>query len=269
MSRIAPRLTALKNSGRKALVPYIMAGDPHLDVTVHAMHALVRGGADIIELGLPFSDPFADGPTIQLAGERALRAGTHTQAVLDKIAEFRTQDNDTPIVLMGYLNPIEKFGYTAFCEAAAMAGVDGLLLVDMPPEEKELVAADVERLGLDTIFLAAPTTQDQRLEAIGQATSGYLYYVSLKGITGSGALDTAEVAARVNHLRTLTEVPIVVGFGIKTPEQAKAIAAVADGVIVGSVLVESMAKNAENPDNIPGTLEALMRDLRNSMDTLA
>lgn len=266
MSRISTRLTELQAQGRKALIPYVMSGDPNLDVTVPLMHEMVRSGADVIELGMPFSDPFADGPTIQLAGERALSAGTNIAGVLKCVAEFRESDDQTPVVLMGYLNPIEKMGYEAFCQAAASAGVDGLLLVDMPPEERSVVAEYCDSLGLDTVFLAAPTTVDERLEAIAKQTQGYLYYVSLKGITGSGALDVTEVAARVNHIRTLSDVPVMVGFGIKTGDQARAIGAAADGVIVGSVLVQAMADHAETPEKIPAAVGKILADIRTRMD---
>lgn len=266
MSRIESRLQALKSQGRKALIPYVMCGDPTLDVAVPLMQAMVAAGADVIELGMPFSDPFADGPTIQLAGERALRAGTNVTGVLEQVAKFRQSDNDTPIVLMGYLNPIEKLGYEHFCHAAHQAGVDGLLLVDMPPEERSVVAEYCDQLGLDTVFLAAPTTVDERLESIAKATQGYLYYVSLKGITGSGSLDLGEVEQRVNHIRTLTDVPIMVGFGVKTGDQARAIGAAADGVIVGSVLVQAMADNEQTPENIPTAVGDLLSAIRTRMD---
>ena len=267
MSRIKGCLDALKSEGKKALIPYVMAGDPGPATTVALMHAMVGAGANIIELGMPFSDPFADGPTIQLAGERSLAAGTNVRVVLDVVREFRESDDSTPVVLMGYLNPIERMGYPEFCESAAQAGVDGLLLVDMPPEERDLVAEYCDRLGLDTVFLAAPTTVDDRLASIAQSTQGYLYYVSLKGITGSGALDTAEVATRVDHLRTLTEVPIMVGFGIKTGEQAKAIGECADGVIIGSRLVSTMESLADTPEQIPGAIAEIIAEIRQSMDS--
>lgn len=266
MSRIDSRLQALKSQGRKALIPYVMCGDPILSVTVPLMHSMVAAGADVIELGMPFSDPFADGPTIQLAGERALRAGTNVPAVLQQVAEFRKSDDETPVVLMGYLNPIEKMGYERFCHQAHEAGVDGLLLVDMPPEERSVVAQYCDALGLDTVFLAAPTTVDERLESIAAATQGYLYYVSLKGITGSGSLDLSEVEQRVNHIRSLTDVPIMVGFGVKTGEQARAIGSVADGVIVGSVLVQAMADNEATPENIPQAVGELLAAIRTRMD---
>ncbi|MGB0965306.1 MAG: tryptophan synthase subunit alpha [Litorivicinus sp.] len=266
MSRIATRLQALKAEGRKALIPYVMCGDPTLEITVPLMHEMVASGADVIELGMPFSDPFADGETIQLAGERALKAGTNVRAVLQQVARFRADDSDTPVVLMGYLNPIEKMGYESFCREAAEAGVDGLLLVDMPPEERSVVAEYCDALGLDTVFLAAPTTVDERLESIARATQGYLYYVSLKGITGSGALNLEEVSDRVNHIRTLTDVPVMVGFGIKTGDQARSIGAAADGVIVGSVLVQAMADNAQTPEKIPQAVGSLLAAIRTRMD---
>ena len=265
MSRIQPKLEALKSQGRKALIPYVMCGDPTLSITVPLMHEMVKGrGRD--RAGNAIFRPFADGPTIQLAGERSLAAGTNVTAVLKCVAEFRQDDNDTPIVLMGYLNPIEKMGYETFGEQAAAAGVDGLLLVDMPPEEHELVAEYCDRLNMDTVFLAAPTTIDDRLSAIAKATQGYLYYVSLKGITGSGALDLSEVESRVNHIRTMTDVPIMVGFGVKTGDQARAIAATADGVIVGSVLVQAMADNEQTPENIPNAVGSLLSAIRTRMD---
>lgn len=266
MSRISGCLSALRADGRKALIPYVMGGDPTPAVTVELLHSMVRAGANVIELGMPFSDPFADGPTIQLAGERALRAGTNVTTILNIVAEFRKDDDATPIVLMGYLNPVERMGYPLFCQAAHDAGVDGLLLVDMPPEERELVAEHCDRLGLDTVFLAAPTTVDERLASIAQSTQGYLYYVSLKGITGSGALNVDEVAERVAHIRTLTDVPVIVGFGIKTGEQARAISDCSDGVIIGSRLVSTMQSLADTPEQIPGAIGAIIAEIRYAMD---
>ncbi len=269
MSRISGCLSTLRASGKKALIPYVMGGDPNPLVTVELLHAMVAAGANVIELGMPFSDPFADGPTIQLAGERALKAATNIQSILGIVADFRKTDDATPIVLMGYLNPVERMGYPVFCEAAHAAGVDGLLLVDMPPEERHLVAEHCDRLGMDTVFLAAPTTVDARLESIASSTQGYLYYVSLKGITGSGALNVDEVADRVAHIRSLTDVPVIVGFGIKTGEQARAIGQCADGVIIGSRLVATMEALADKPDEIPSAIGAIIAEIRHAMDTPA
>lgn len=266
MSRIAERFAHLKATGRKALIPYITAGDPTPFVTVDAMHALVKGGADIIELGVPFSDPMADGPTITKAHERALRHNTSLTDVLAMVREFRTRDAATPVVLMGYLNPVEAMGYARFAELAADAGVDGVLTVDLPPEEAGGLTPELRARGLDPIYLLAPTTTPARIKLITDAASGYVYYVSLKGVTGASTLDVGAVAERVASIRSVSHLPIGVGFGIKDAASAAAVAAHADGVVVGSVLVEAIARLQEDTSAIPGALAAILSDMRAAMD---
>ncbi len=266
MSRIKSCLQQLQAEGRKALIPYVTAGDPQPGVTVKLMHALVDAGADIIELGVPFSDPMADGPVIQLACERALKHGTSLTDVLAMVAEFREQDPNTPVVLMGYLNPIEAMGYGAFLSQAKQSGVDGVLTVDLPPEEAQSFCTDLRASELDAIFLLAPTTSDERMKQICQISSGYVYYVSLKGVTGSASLDVDAVAERVEEIRRITDLPVGVGFGIRDPESAAAVSRVADGAIVGSVLVNQIAELADQPDSIPQRVAAIVRDMRQAMD---
>lgn len=269
MSRIEGVLKALKGQGRKALIPYITAGDPHPDATVELMHTLVNAGADIIELGVPFSDPMADGPVIQLACERALRYGTSLRQVLDMVHTFRSQDDTTPVVLMGYLNPIEAMGYEAFADAAADAGVDGVLTVDLPPEEAEDVAPLFAKRGLDPIFLLAPTTTDERIRAISEHSSGYVYYVSIKGVTGAATIDVDEVARKVAHIHELTALPVGVGFGIRDAATAAAIGRVSDGVIVGSVLVDTIARHQADRVELKRALTNLLNPMREALDSLA
>ena len=241
MNRIERCFENLKQDNRAALIPYLTAGDPSAQDTLALLHALVDAGADIIELGVPFSDPMADGPTIQLACERALQAGMSLRGALDLVREFRTSNQHTPVVLMGYLNPVEAMGPQAFAEAAQAAGVDGVLSVDLAVEEADSLAPALRDAGLAPVFLVAPTTCDERVEKMGEQGQGYLYYVSLKGVTGSQQLDVEQVTARVDQLKSLTGLPIAVGFGIRTPENAAAVAKVADAVIVGSALVDIIA----------------------------
>lgn len=266
MSRIQARFSALQAAGRKALIPYITAGDPAPAVTLPLMRDLVAAGADIIELGIPFSDPMADGPVIQLAMERALAHEVSLRQVLEMVAEFRQRDNDTPVVLMGYLNPVERMGYDEFAREAAEAGVDGVLTVDLPPEEAADVVPLFKARGLDTIFLLAPTTTAERARSICQQASGYVYYVSLKGVTGSSALDVTDVASKLDMLRTVTDLPIGVGFGIRDGATAAAVGEVADGVVVGSVLVNQIAANADNPDAARKAISAIIAEMRGAMD---
>ncbi len=230
------------------------------------MHALVEGGADIIELGVPFSDPMADGPVIQLASERALAQGTSLSAVIAMVAEFRRDNDKTPVVLMGYLNPLEAMGCHEFARLAGAAGVDGVLLVDLPPEEALDIRSILIRGNIDLIFLIAPNTSDLRIETICEAASGYLYYVSLKGVTGSKLIDIDAVAGKLALIRQKTELPVAVGFGIKDPPTAASIAGVSDAVIVGSVLVEQIARLHDKPENIGGVITALLRAMRIEMD---
>ena len=245
MSRIEATLVNLKSTSRKAIIPYIVAGDPEPGATVALMHALVDAGADIIELGVPFSDPMAEGPVIQLAHERALAHHVSLTHVLQMVAVFRETNQQTPLVLMGYANPIEAMGYVAFAQQAAKAGVDGVLTVDMPPEEIGELGSLLSEQDIDSILLISPTTSPDRIEKICAKASGYIYYVSLKGVTGAGNLNVSEVAAQVDLIRQCTALPICVGFGIKDAASAKSLARIADGVVVGSVLVSNIAAAAE------------------------
>lgn len=244
MSRIAKCFDALKAQQRPALIPYLTAGDPDPSWTVALMHQLVSAGADIIELGVPFSDPMADGPTIQQACERALKAGTYLGQVIELVAQFRADDQVTPVVLMGYLNPVEAMGVDTFIHRSVAAGIDGVLTVDLAVEEQDSLAPQLIAAGIDPIFLLSPTTSDARVQAMDEAGRGYLYYVSLKGVTGSSSLDPAAVAQRLSQLRQLTQLPIAVGFGIRSPDDAAAVAQCADGVVVGSALVELVGANS-------------------------
>jgi tryptophan synthase alpha chain len=266
MSRIANRFSELRAEGRTALIPYVTAGDPEPGITVALMHAMVQAGADIIELGVPFSDPMADGPVIQHAAERALRFHVSLRQVLDMVREFRQSDDHTPVVLMGYLNPVEVMGYEAFATAAAEAGVDGVLTVDMPPEEAEEFLAMLRPRGVDAIFLLAPTTDPERMARVCEAAGGFVYYVSVKGVTGAAHLDTADVAARLEEVRKHTALPIGVGFGIRDPESAARLATVADAVIVGSALVSRIGALDGEAERVPETAAAFLNELRRAMD---
>ena len=270
MSRIQPTLAALQAQGRKALIPYITTGDPFADATPEVMHALVAGGADIIELGVPFSDPMADGPVIQQAGERALARGIGLTQVLDAVRAFRTTDDRTPVVLMGYANPIERWdgrhGEGSFVAAAAAAGVDGLLVVDYPPQECEAFAARMKAAGLDPIFLLAPTSTEQRMQEVGRIASGYVYHVSLRGVTGAGHLDTEAVAQMLPRIRQHVKVPVGVGFGIRDAASAKAVARVADAVVIGSRLVQIL--QPQSRENVAAAAKAFMAEIRQALDEL-
>jgi len=269
MNRIDQRFAELKSQGRRALIPYITAGDPAPRYTVGFMHALVEAGADVIELGVPFSDPMADGPVIQKACERALKHGVRLSHLFEMVREFRQTDAATPVVLMGYLNPMERIGLSTFAEQAAAAGVDGVLAVDMPPEEAEELGPLLESHGLASIFLVAPTTSDERAATICAHGEGYLYYVSLKGVTGSATLDAADVADHLAPLRRITDLPLCVGFGIRDGASAAEVGKVADGVIVGSALVSRIAANAETPEAIPAELKAVLGEMRQALDALS
>lgn len=266
MSRINQVFLSLEEQGKKALIPYITAGDPQPSVTVSMMHTLVDAGADIIELGVPFSDPMADGPTIQLACERALEHGTSLRDVLAMVSEFRQQDQITPVVLMGYLNPVEAMGYETFVNAAVEAGVDGVLMVDLPPEEAADVAELFQNANLDMIYLIAPTTTDQRIQSIGQSGSGYVYYVSLKGVTGSSALDIDDVERNLQRIRKHVSIPVGVGFGIQNGETAAAVGQISDGVIVGSAIVNRIADNASEPEVAKALVAEVVTSMRTAMD---
>lgn len=238
--RIAAVFARTSSAGRAALIPYIAAGDPSPAATVPLMHALVAAGADIIELGIPFSDPMADGPVIQRATERALAQGMSLRKVLEVVAQFRQQDADTPVVFMGYANPIERMGQAAFAQAAQSVGVDGVLVVDYPPEEVADFAELLGRHGIAPIFLLAPTTTEARIEAVARVARGYAYYVSLKGVTGAGHIDTEDVALRLSAIRRHVRIPVGVGFGIRDAASAQRVARVADAVVIGSKLIETM-----------------------------
>lgn len=266
MSRIAKCFAVLKEQGRTALIPYITAGDPQPDVTVPLLHALVEAGADLLEIGVPFSDPMADGPVIQAACERALKHKTGLHHVLDMVTAFRQQDQETPVILMGYLNPVEVMGYTEFAVAAHSAGVDGVLTVDLPPEEAADLVATLKERQLDSIFLAAPTSDDQRIKKMASLGGGFLYYVSFKGVTGANQLDTAAVADKLRQIRKCTSMPLGVGFGIRDAESAARVAEVADAVVVGSVLVSRVAELAEKPEEIPAQVAAIVAAMRQMMD---
>ncbi|MBK8183748.1 MAG: tryptophan synthase subunit alpha [Candidatus Competibacteraceae bacterium] len=266
MNRITRCFKALHLTGRRALIPYITAGDPRPELTVPMMHALVKAGADIIELGVPFSDPMADGPVIQKACERALAHGMSLRGVLELVREFRRADSETPVVLMGYLNPIERMGHDAFVANSRDAGVDGVLTVDLPPEEATELAIALDSAGIAPIFLLAPTSSEERIQWIAQMARGYLYYVSLKGVTGSAALNVSEVAAKLATIRAHSDLPLGVGFGIKDPPTAAAIAEVADAVVVGSALVAKMGELADDPERMRREVTALLTAMRQAMD---
>jgi len=262
--RIAGVLAALRRAGRCGLIPYIAAGDPDPALTVPLMHGLVAAGADLIELGVPFSDPMADGPVIQRAAERAIRHGVGLRRTLELVAEFRATDRATPVVLMGYANPIERMGQAQFAAAAQQAGVDGILVVDYPPEECERFAATLRAAGIDPIFMLAPTSTEDRIRRVAELASGYVYYVSLTGITGAGNLDTAEVATHMPAIRARVALPIAVGFGIKDAASALAIARFADAVVIGSRLVQEIESTPR--DRAVAAAGALIADIRSALD---
>jgi len=264
MSRIQSTFQRLGAEGRKALIPFITAGDPDATLTVPLMRALVAAGADVIELGVPFSDPMADGPTIQRASERALAKGMRMKRVLELVAEFRQQDMVTPVVLMGYANPIEAMGLSAFAAAAAKAGVDGVLVVDYPPEEAEAFSAAMRAESLDPIFLLAPTSTEARIAQVGKIASGYVYYVSLKGVTGSGNLDVEDVSRRIPLIRQQVGLPVGVGFGIRDAATAKRLGAVADAVVVGSRIIEEIEQST--PETVCERVRVLVAGLRQGLD---
>lgn len=266
MSRLASCFERLKAADKTALIPYITAGDSNPSITVPLMHRMVEAGADIIELGIPFSDPMADGPTIQLACERALVHHTSLRDVIKMTAEFRQHDQTTPIVFMGYLNPVEAMGYNEFAQEASKVGVDALLTVDMPPEESQALVAALQEQSIDPIFLLSPTTQDDRIKKITAVGKGFLYYVSLKGVTGSNVLDVADVEAQVNNIKHYTQLPVGVGFGIKNAETAAAVASVSDAVIVGSAIVKIIENNIDDADTIMNEIADLLSGMRTAMD---
>jgi tryptophan synthase alpha chain len=262
MSRIKQCFQKLKADGQTALIPYITAGDPEPWVTVPMLHALVDAGADILELGIPFSDPMSDGPVIQKACERALKNDVSIHHVLEMVQQFREKDKSTPIVLMGYANPLEAMGFQAFADKASEVGVDGILTVDMPPEESDEFLAILKEKQIDTIFLVAPTTTDERMEKIVSHASGFIYYVSIKGVTGTVELDVAEVSRKVDNLKHKTGLPVGVGFGIRDGKSAAAVSEVADAVVVGSTIVRCIEDHADKPEELPAALAALLAEMR-------
>ena len=264
MSRIAAVFQQLQSTRRSALIPFVTAGDPAPAQTVAIMHALVRGGADVIELGVPFSDPMADGPVIQRSSERALKHGVGLNDVLQYVTEFRKTDAKTPVVLMGYANPIERMGLAAFAKKAKAAGVDGVLIVDYPPEESAPWLEALSGLGIDPIFLLSPTSSDARIERVAKVASGYIYYVSLKGVTGAANIDTKDVEAMMRRIRAKTALPVGVGFGIRDAATAQRVASCADAVVIGSRIVQEIFEAP--PAEIGARVEKLVREFRTALD---
>ena len=266
MSRLSSTFGALRQAGKTALIPYITAGDPEPDATLQFMHALVAAGADIIELGVPFSDPMADGPVIQAACERALKHHVSLSQVLGIVEAFRRDNKATPVVLMGYANPVEVMGYAHFAERASKAGVDGVITVDLPPEEAEEILPEFKRHGLDPVFLLAPTSSEDRIARICSSASGFVYYVSLKGVTGAASLDVKAVEHKLNEIRKHTQLPVGVGFGIKDPETARQVGSVADAVVVGSAIVRRIAEHQQDIAGAEKAITALITDMRAALD---
>jgi len=271
VSRLAQRFADLKANSRKALIPYVMASDPSPEITLPLMHAMVAAGADVIELGAPFSDPMADGPVIQAAAERSLAHNTSLHDIFSLVAEFRKQDDKTPIIVMGYLNPIEVMGYQAFAEQAAACGIDGVITVDMPPVEAQDYVPALKSQGLDPVFLLAPTSTEARIKKLAEVASGFVYYVSLKGVTGAATLDVASVEQKVSEIRQFIDLPIGVGFGISDAESAAKVATCADAVVVGSVIVKKMTlndgKTEEERSIIIKAITDILSAMRQAMDS--
>ncbi len=266
MSRIKRCFDGLHEQRRRALIPYITAGDPTPELTVRIMHQLVDAGADLVELGVPFSDPMADGPVIQAACERALAHGVTLHDVLEMVALFRRDNDETPVILMGYLNPVEVYGYEAFAKAAHEAGVDGTLIVDMPPEESAPLLAALGDQAIDPIFLIAPTTPPDRISYIAASGSGFIYYVSLKGVTGAAHIDIESVERKLNEVRKATKLPLGVGFGIRDAASAAAVAVFADAVVVGSAVVKILAENVDNQEKLINDIKDLIASMRAAID---
>jgi tryptophan synthase alpha chain len=265
MSRIAATFAALEKQNRKGLILFITAGDPDPAMTVPLMHALADAGADVIELGVPFSDPMADGPTIQRSSERALKHGTSMKHVLGFVAEFRKTNGTTPVVLMGYANPIEAMGYDTFAEAARTSGVDGVLVVDYPPEEAARLSELLAQHEIDSIFLLAPTSSESRIQQVARYARGYIYYVSLRGVTGAAHLDLDEISHKIPQIRSHIKLPIGVGFGIRDAQTAKAVAKIADAVVIGSRLVQEMETSSR--DRVLDNISILVKDIRSALDS--
>ncbi|MCK9619932.1 MAG: tryptophan synthase subunit alpha [Methylobacter sp.] len=267
MSRLAATFEQLAKAGRKALIPFVSAGDPRPDFTLPLMHAMVEAGADVIELGVPFSDPMADGPVIQRASERALDHKMSLRRTLAIAAEFRRTNQQTPVVLMGYVNPIEAMGYEEFANAAQRAEVDGVLTVDLPPEEADECVALLKARDIDPIFLLAPNSSDDRIRKMDAAGSGYIYYVSLKGVTGAGHLDVKDVETKLNQIRANTHLPVAIGFGVKDAQTAKTVANLGDGVVIGSALISKIEANLDDPERAQKEIVELLGAMRQAMDS--
>jgi tryptophan synthase alpha chain len=268
MSQIAKKFAQLKAQGRTALIPFITAGDPIPEITVDLMHDLVSAGADLIELGVPFSDPMADGPVIQRASERALEYHVSLRDVLEMVTQFRQLDGETPVILMGYLNPIEVMGYEQFASQAAEAGVDGILVVDIPPEEGGELQRLLQAESIDQIYLIAPTSTTERIQRICDLAGGFVYYVSVKGVTGASHLDLRSLDEKLANIRAATELPVGVGFGIKDAQTAAAVSSLADAVIVGSALVSRVEALADEPEKIGASLREIISSMRQAMDSV-
>ncbi|MDA0788882.1 MAG: tryptophan synthase subunit alpha [Proteobacteria bacterium] len=266
MGRLGSTFGALATDGRKALLAYVVAGDPEPETTVNLMHEMVSAGVDAIELGVPFSDPEAEGPVIQAAHERALAHHIRLRDCLDMVSRFRETDNETPVILMGYLNPIESMGYEAFAARSAQAGVDGMIIVNLPPEEAGVLMKSVHAHDLDLVYLLAPTTTDERAAMICKASRGFVYYVSLKGTTGAATIDVNDVASKLDRFRRFSSLPLLVGFGIKNGETAARVAGVSDGVVVGSAIVDLMARNRDDPVGLNRSVVGLVTEIRQAMD---
>ncbi len=271
IARITARFDKVRVEGRAALVTYLMAGDPDVETSYEALCALRDNGADIIELGAPFTDPMADGPAIQMAGQRSLKAGTTLSHVLALAARFREDDSETPLILMGYANPVFHMGYERFADEAAKAGIDGTILVDLPPEEDHELRQAYEKHGLSVIRLATPTTHEKRMAKVAEGASGFLYYVAVAGVTGAGSADPEDIRAGVDMARRISGLPVCVGFGVKTGEQAAAMAAIADGVVVGSAFVDHVRLSLESgaPGDIAGRMGGLAKELSSALKRTA
>jgi tryptophan synthase alpha chain len=267
VSRLAATFEQLAKAGRKALIPFVSAGDPRPDFTLPLMHAMVEAGADIIELGVPFSDPMADGPVIQRASERALEHKMSLRRTLTIAAEFRRTNQHTPVVLMGYVNPIEAMGYEDFANAAQRAEIDGVLTVDLPPEEADECVALLKARDIDPIFLLAPNSSDDRVRKMDAAGSGYIYYVSLKGVTGAGHLDVSDVETKLNQIKENTHLPVAIGFGVKDAQTAKTVANLGDGVVIGSALISKIEANLDDPERAKKEIVELLGAMRQAMDS--
>jgi len=267
VSRLAATFEQLAKAGRKALIPFVSAGDPRPDFTLPLMHAMVEAGADVIELGVPFSDPMADGPVIQRASERALEHKMSLRRTLAIATEFRKTNQQTPVVLMGYVNPIEAMGYEGFANAAQRAEIDGVLTVDLPPEEADECVALLKARDIDPIFLLAPNSSDDRIRKMDAAGSGYIYYVSLKGVTGAGHLDVEDVETKLNQIRANTHLPVAIGFGVKDAQTAKTVANLGDGVVIGSALISKIEANLDDPERAKKEIVELLTAMRQAMDS--